>query len=223
MKMADEKAAGSAALSRRFQAGTVLANLLLGVVYSDSGRGLWQALLDLRPQVSDLASQLGLKLVVYEDEGFAFLKTDETLEEGESEYVLPPRLMARRELTFELSLLLVLLRQRLLEFDTEGNGTRLLVSFSEMQEMMRVYFPDTGNAVRSEKLIRANIAKAEELGFLHRVDPKGSDVERYEVMRIIKAFFDADELSKIDSLLARYAEYGKEKAERLATRSKDGE
>ncbi len=59
---------------------------------------------------------LGLELHIDEAEGYAFLRSVAEFEESPSPL---PRLVARRPLTFQMSLLLVLLRKKLLELDTK--------------------------------------------------------------------------------------------------------
>ncbi|MDY6321351.1 MAG: DUF4194 domain-containing protein [Succinivibrio sp.] len=201
---------------REIPAGTILATLLNGVLYADRDQSLWNAMLNLRSRVSDLAGQLGLKLLVFEDDGFAFLKTDEQLqEEGDSSVTVhPPRLMARRQLSFEMSVLLVLLRQRLMEFESEGNGTRLILPLSELTEMMQIYYPADGNRLKTERQIGACIKKAEEMGFLRKLRQSAAGVERYEVMAILKAFMTGDTIAALNEKLEKYSRYAQQKAER---------
>ena len=67
---------------------------------------------------------LGLELVLDEAEGYAFLRSrPESEDDGNSKL---PRLVARRPLSFPVSLLLALLRKKLAEFDAGGGETRLV-------------------------------------------------------------------------------------------------
>ena len=56
-----------------------------------------------------------------------------------------PRLIARRPLSFPVSLLLALLRKKLAEFDAGGGDTRLVLSRDELVEMIRVFMPEGSN------------------------------------------------------------------------------
>lgn len=77
----------------------VVTRLFKGVLYAENDEKLWQSLLGLTSHVRDYVSVLGLDLFLNESEGYAFLRSkddpDGTL----------PRLIARRSLTFNVSLL----------------------------------------------------------------------------------------------------------------------
>ena len=80
---------------------------------------------------------LGLELALDESEGYAFLRARQ---ENEDEGVTKlPRLVARRPLTFPVSLLLALLRKKLAEFDAGGGDTRLVLTRDQLVELVRVF------------------------------------------------------------------------------------
>jgi hypothetical protein len=60
---------------------------------------------------------LGLELVLDEAEGYAFLRARPEEEDSDTSASKLPRLVARRPLSFPVSLLLALLRKKLAEFD----------------------------------------------------------------------------------------------------------
>src|ERR687897_858784 len=90
----------------------VVTRLFRGVVYAESDEKVWQSLIALESQARDYVAVLGLDLILDESEGYAFLRSREDPEGN------LPRLIPRRRLTFDVSLLLALLRKRMLEFDT---------------------------------------------------------------------------------------------------------
>ena len=181
--------------------------LMRGVVYRDSHERAWRDLLALQAQVGDYVAVMGLTVVVDEAEGYAFLRSlpdDGQDEEGRS---APPRLVARRSLSFHVSLLLALLRKRLAEFDagaadSDGNGNgRLMLKRDEILELVRVFLPAGSNEVRLESQIDTHVKKVVELGFLRAVP--GQD-GLYEVRRILKAFVDGQWLADFDRRLGEY-------------------
>ncbi len=176
----------------------VVVTLLKGVVYRDTAEALWPHLLALRPQVSDYVSVLGLVLVVDEAEGYAFLRSREDLDGPDL-----PRLIARRSLSFHVSLLLALLRKKLAEFDAVSAETRLVLSRDQIIEVLRVFLPDTSNEARLIANIDSYLTKIVDLGFLRRL--RGSD-DQFEVRRIIKAFVDAQWLADFEIRLREYRE-----------------
>jgi len=180
--------------------------LLKGVIYrgeqSKSNAHQWEDLLGLQARVRDYVAVLGLDLVLDEAEGYAFLRSRESDEDSSA----IPRLIARRPLTFPVSLLLALLRKKLAEFDAGGGqdgGERLVLSRDEIVELMRVFLPESSNEVQLMDRADTHINKIVDLGFLRRLKTSGQ-VRSFEVRRILKAFVDAQWLSGFDARLAAY-------------------
>jgi hypothetical protein len=124
--------------------------------------------------------------------------------EGEPEL---PRLVPRRPLGFQVSLLLVLLRKKLAESDAQGDNTRIILSRERIADLVRVFLPDSGNEARLMDRLDAHLNKVVEMGFLRRLRGKGGKDGEFEVERILKAFVDAQWLSEFDRRLAAYAEH----------------
>jgi len=149
---------------------------------------------------------LNLDLVLDEAEGYAFLKSRPEPADGDSAPRLP-RLVARRSLSFPVSLLLALLRKKLAEFDAGSGDTRLVLGRDDIVDLVRVFMPDGPNEARLIDQIETTINKVVELGFLHKLKPAGGTTAgpaSYEVRRILKAFVDAQWLAEFDARLASY-------------------
>lgn len=184
----------------------LLVHLLKGVLYRDDDEKLWASLLRLQARVREQAVVLLLDLVLDEAEGYAYLKSRPDPDESEAA-PRPPRLIARRPLSYPVSLMLALLRKRLAEFDAGGGDTRLVLSREEIAELMRVFLPDGSNEARLIDQVDATISKVVDLGFLRKLKPAaGSAQDRghYEVRRILKAFVDAQWLAEFDARLEVY-------------------
>jgi hypothetical protein len=175
----------------------VVIALLKGVTERETDPALWQSMLDLQNRVRDHVAVLGLELVLDEAEGHAFLRQRPT-EEGVVEL---PRLIPRRQLGYQVSLLLALLRKKLVEFDATSGDTRLILTRDDLVEMIRLFLPDTLNQVRLTERIDASINRVLEMGFLRRL--RGTD-DRFEVRRTLKAFIDAQWLAELDQKLKTY-------------------
>ncbi|WP_238996094.1 DUF4194 domain-containing protein [Azotobacter chroococcum] len=175
--------------------------LLKGVLYREGDERLWGALLDLQARVRDYVAVLNLELVLDEAEGYAFLKSRHAAEDAATPGL--PRLIARRPLSFPVSLLLALLRKKLAEFDAGGGDTRLVLTRDEIVELVRVFLPDSSNEARLIDQIETHINKVVNLGFLRRLKTAGGPAG-YEVRRILKAFVDAQWLADFDARLAAY-------------------
>jgi len=178
---------------------TAIVQLMKGVVYRDTHDKAWHHLLQLQPQVRDYVDVLGMQVVIDEAEGYAFLRQRPVDEDDDRQL---PRLIPRRSLSFHVSLLLALLRKKLAEFDAQGGDTKLMLTRTQIAEMIRVFLPATSNDARMTDQIDANINKVVDLGFLR---PAKSAEPVYEVRRILKAFVDAQWLADFDTKLAEYA------------------
>ena len=178
---------------------TVLIPLLKGVSYRADDPAHWSALLQLQGRVRDHVAVLGLELMLDEAEGYAFLRS-RTVPDDDPAAKLP-RLVARRPLSFAVSLLLALLRKKLAEFDAGGGDTRLILSREQVAELLRVFMPEGSNDARLIDQVDTQLNKLVELGFVRRL--RGQD-GMFEVQRILKAFVDAQWLGEFDVRLAAY-------------------
>lgn len=178
---------------------TVVVSLLKGVLYKDENPSLWSSLLNLKASVMDYVAVMGLDLTIDEAEGYAFLRSREGLDEDEASAI--PRLVARRQLSYPVSLLLALLRKKLAEFDAGVGDTRLILSRDDVVELIRIFLPEGSNEVKLIDQVDTTLNKIAELGFIRRL--RGQN-QMIEVRRIIKAFVDAQWLSDFDQRLAEY-------------------
>jgi hypothetical protein len=181
---------------------TVIVLLLKGVLYQENDAGEWSALLRLQARVRDYVAVMGLDLVLDEAEGYAFLKSRSQSEAAASDGL--PRLIARRPLSFPVSLLLALLRKKLAEFDAAGGDTRLVLSRDEIVDLVRVFLPEGSNEAKLIDQVETHINKIIELGLLRRLKPQPHQPAVVEVRRILKAFVDAQWLSEFDQKLEAY-------------------
>jgi hypothetical protein len=173
--------------------------LLKGVVYQETDGVLWASLLSLQARVRDYVAVIGLELILDEAEGYAFLRSQPQTEEAAL-----PRLIARRPLSYPVSLILALLREKLAEFDASGGDTRLVLTRDEIAEIVRVFLPENSNEARLADQLETHLNKIADMGFLRRLktSPGGRDVPTFEVRRILKAFVDAQWLADLSAKLA---------------------
>jgi hypothetical protein len=177
---------------------TTIITLMRGVVYRETNEDAWTALDRHASAVRDHFDTIGVEVVVDETEGYAYLRSRVEDEDGES----LPRLVNRRRLTYNVSLLLVLLRKRLLEFETTGGEGKLVLSREQIVEMLRLFLADSTNEARVVDQVDRTISKVVELGFLRALP---SQPHQYEVRRILKAYVDAQTLSDFAGKLEEYA------------------
>src|SRR3990167_99079 len=181
--------------------------LLKSVLYREGDERQWAALLNLQARVRDFVALLNLELVLDEAEGYAFLKSRPEPADDDPAPRLP-RLVARRPLSYPVSLLLALLRKKLAEFDAGGSDTRLVLGRDDIVELVRVFLPSGPNEAKLIDQIETTINKVVDLGYLRRLKSAGAGVAagpaNYEVRRILKAFVDAQGRAEFDARLAIY-------------------
>lgn len=197
----------------------VLIKLLQGFLFQED-KQIWEALQVQQTFVREYFATLGLHLHLDEHDGYAFLRTipmgesDDGKVTGESaignvqhEEVAGKKkltLMRRMPLSFEVSLLCVLLREALDQFDaTVHDDHRLVMTKSDIYDLLKLYFPDKHDETKLIKRWDGIISKVIELGFIRELK---SDASRIEVLRIIKAMIDAERVGEMKRNLQRYVE-----------------
>lgn len=181
--------------------GSAIIALMQSVVYKESDEDTWLTIERHGAAVRDHFATIGVELVVDDTEGYAYLRSRPEIEGEEA----LPRLVRRRSLTYNVSLLLVLLRKRLVEFETSGSEGRLVITRDQIVEMLRLFLPESTNEARTVDTAAATVKKAADLGFLR---PLRGQPDHWEVRRILKAYVDAQTLNDFTGKLAEYAEPG---------------
>ena len=179
---------------------TTIILLMREVLYREvpSHEEAWQTLQRHRGAVADHFAAIGIDIVVDDAEGYAYLVTRDP-EDGEQPL---PRLVRRRSLTYNVSLLLVLLRKRMVEFESSGEEGKLVLTREQLVEMLRVFQATSSNEARTADQADRTIAQAAELGFLRELRGQPG---AWEVRRILKAYVDAQTLSDFAARLDAYA------------------
>jgi hypothetical protein len=169
-----------------------------GVVYRESDEDTWLTLERAGAGVRDHFAIIGVDVVFDDAEGYAYLRSRA---EADGDEALP-RLVRRRALTYNVSLLLVLLRKRLVEFETSSGDGKLVLTTDQIVEMLRVFQAESSNDARIVDQTETTIRKVAELGFLRQL--RGQR-DHWEVRRILKAYVDAQTLSDFSGKLREYA------------------
>ncbi|HXO51913.1 MAG TPA: DUF4194 domain-containing protein [Mycobacterium sp.] len=185
-------------MSNEHAVASAIIRLMQGVVYRETDEDTWLTLERLGAGVRDHFAAIGVDVVVDDAEGYAYLRSRPE-EDGDEAL---PRLVRRRALTYNVSLLLVLLRKRLVEFETAGSDSRLVLTTEQIVEMLRLFQAESTNDARVADQAETTIKKAAELGFLRQLRGQSG---HWEVRRILKAYVDAQTLSDFAAKLREYA------------------
>ena len=173
--------------------------LFQGVVYSDD-KAAWNCLIQYQQDIQQHFSGIGIEVFVLENEGFAYLKQKESDPSQEENL---PHIIERRQLSYPVTLLSVLLFEKLIEFDMKGgDSTRLIIDREEIKESVRIFLPEGSNEAKLTDKVDTHIKKLVDIGFLRELS---TDPNKFEVRRILKAKISADGLQEIKEKLREHA------------------
>lgn len=162
---------------------------------------VWDDIILYQNEIQDYISQIGLELIVKKDEGFAFVKQ---LEDSEGKTL---GLVARRQIGFETSIVLVVLRQSLEDFDS--NPTQLasekFITDTEIKDELELFLQEGYNKLKFQKDLDKYIRSVVELGFLKEISKKENET-KYQIHRIIKEKITLDILQDFQTKLKEYVE-----------------
>lgn len=172
--------------------------LLRGIVYSEESRDVWNLLIQYRERINAYFRGIGIDVFIFEAEGFAYLKH----QKKEEDFNLP-HLIEKRSLSYPVTLLLVLLRERLFEQETAVEGTvKLVLSRVQIKDLLLPFLPSNTNEAKVLDKIDPHINKLIEYGFLRKMK---DDPNKLEVKRILKAKLSMEELLEIKVKLEQHA------------------
>jgi len=177
-----------------------IVKLLKGSIERHSN--VWDDVVNYQIEIQDYISQIGLELILKKEEGFAFIKQ---FEDSEGNTL---GLVTRRQIGFETSIVLVVLRQSLEDFDsnpTQFQVSQKFITDSEIKEEVELFLPEKFNRVKFLKELDSYIKKIVELGYLSEANKKETET-KYQIQRIIKEKVSLDILQEFKTKLQGYVE-----------------
>ena len=176
-----------------------IVRLLKSTVENNSN--VWEDVINYQNEIQEYISQIGLELIVKKDEGFAFVKQ---LEDSEGNTL---GLVQRRQIGFETSIVLVVLRQSLEEFDSNPTqfATEKFITDSEIKDELELFLQEGYNKLKFKKELDKYIRNVVELGYLKEINKKDNET-KYQIHRIIKEKITLDILQDFKTTLQEYVE-----------------
>ena len=179
----------------------VVIKLLQGPLYHDDTI-TWNLLLQYAEQVQMYCAQISLELRFHEEDGFAYVRQAE-IEDEEDNPLQLPRLTRRIPLSYHVTLLCVLLREQLLQFEASNlDSAACILSRDQIHDILLPSLPERTNELVMRHKADTLIEQVVELGFLKKRSQLGADY--FEVRRILKAKLDAEKLYEIKERLKMY-------------------
>lgn len=163
---------------------------------------VWEDVLLYQHEIQEYIGLIGLELIVKKEEGFAFVRQYEDSEGSTM------GLITRHQIGFETSIVLIMLRQSLEEFDsnpTQFQTSEKFISDTEIREELELFLPEGYNRLKFEKDLDKYIGRAVELGYL-KESRVGNNETVYQIHRIIKEKITLDTLQEFKMKLQQYVE-----------------
>lgn len=166
-------------------------------------RSSWEKLLQYEVELTGFVHQLGLALVIDKEDGYAYLR--QVVAEGEEDPLV--NWSQRRAFSYDESILLILLRDMMAEFEVgEVTSRELIKKRREIKEYAGLFFKENASRVKFMKEIDRLIDRATENEFLEIVEVGDvPDEQRLRIKKLIKAKVDSEVLEQFKQQLTEHA------------------
>lgn len=165
--------------------------LLRGPLFDDEEE-TWHKLVIYKTELIMWFEQIAVELIIDQRDGYAYLKQLELDDKGNT-----VGLVQRRPLSYEVTLLCVILRKMLDEFELNDTSSRnLYITRKLLRVELETFFKEKANRMKLIKELNRYIEEVVELGYLKKLKTEStiSEEDSFEVRRILKARFDEDTL-----------------------------
>jgi Domain of unknown function (DUF4194) len=162
----------------------------------------WELLLTYQTELTRFLQNLGLLLILEKDDGYAYLE-QKRLDEEEN----VAGWVRRVPLGYEDSVLLVLLRDMMAEFEVgEVSSRELIKKRREIKEYAELFFKENPSRVKFIRDLDRLIDRAEEMEFLEKMENSDLlDEQKFRIKKIIKARVDNEVLENFKQQLTLHA------------------
>ncbi|MDG1297631.1 MAG: DUF4194 domain-containing protein [Saprospiraceae bacterium] len=166
---------------------------------------IWKDLEEYQIEIQEYLNRIGLELIFNKRDGFAYLRQFEVDDDGNT-----IGLIQRRQLSFEVSIICVLIREAYEDFEmnpTNIMAEKCFITHHQLKEQAELFFTEGFNQVKFQRDLDKYISKTLELGFLRLHQDAENNAERvYEVKPIIKARISVNELLEFKDKMKQYVE-----------------
>lgn len=194
----------------------VCVKLLQGPIYKNSSNdATWALLESWQSDISRYFDVIGVKVVIENADGYAYLAQKEQSGDENSRQNLP-KLIKEYPLSVELSFLCVILREALDQFDSSENiSSMLVIKESEIRDRIATFLPDSSKSDQTKMYRKLDeyLNRLVELTFLREINSSSENKNEnsvrdreFEVRRIIRSKVNAEFLEEFKNLLSQIAD-----------------
>ncbi len=167
----------------------------------------WSVLLQYETSVRDYFEIIGLELILNRSDGFARLSQKEFTDDEQN---IPIKLIRKIKMDYDQSLLCVVLRELIDEFESSTHqlSSKLFITGEQLKNRIEQFFPRQNNQKALLKKFDILVGKMVDYRFLeiNRKDENNVDNTQYEVKMLIKGKIDNEQLEGFKNKLQNYAE-----------------
>lgn len=195
--------------------------LLQGPVYSNSDKKTWNLIISYQENLDQYFSIIGLHVVLEEDDGYAYLEQlQDAIERGmeyeEENFDTVPRLIRKAPLSYSLSMLLVLLRQESIRFNSSSDESDMpIIRKNDILGFVKSYSKEYSDQTRFNDDVDKMIRQLVSLTYLRPKNPPLSsdipDETEFEISPIIKSKVDVNFMNEMLLRMKTITEKSEEK------------
>ncbi|WP_406657486.1 DUF4194 domain-containing protein [Methanolobus sp. ZRKC2] len=171
--------------------------LLKGNVFKDD-EVTWENIVQHKPVLKEYFANIGIELIIHEDDGYAFLRQRSNDERTEQAL---PSLISKKQLSYHETLLCVFLVEQLYEDqqETSDRSPFCTIDRKTIISIMKPYMEKSSDGAKTDKKIDILINKVKKYGFLRELR---TEKDTFEIRSILFALIDNEILHVIkDKLL----------------------
>lgn len=187
--------------------GDVCVRLLQGPLFKNENEQSFEKLQLWAKEINAYFNVIGLKLYYNEDIDYAFLVQNE---DGDGNVIGDlTRLLIKHPLTYETSLILIILREELDKFEMEDTSSmRLVIKESEISELIEPYYKDTSDKVKYQNLVSTQLNIIASMGLIKQIKDSSQTISLsndrvFEIKNILRAKVDAEFLREFKERLEK--------------------
>lgn len=177
----------------------IIIKLLKGTI--NSSDSVWDEMIFHKNTIQKYVNVIGLEFIIKDLDGYAYLRQFQIDEDDNS-----LGLVSRKQVGFETSVLLVILRQLIEDFEndpTDFRGSEKYIDKEELIEQIELFLPEEYDTIGYLKKLDHYITRVEDLGYIKELSDDDTTI-RYKIHRIIKERVNIDTLESFKKKLEEY-------------------